>query len=96
MGDKSASTRSTANFAEDASSIAPIIYFDVARTFGFNAGIASITIEAFTYVSPGSNVRAERRVVAHLRTSATGLLSLKKAIAAIELSLRPAEGQKDN
>jgi hypothetical protein len=96
MGDKSASARPTPQFAENASSIAPIIYFDVARTFGFNAGIASITIEAFTYVSPESNVRAERRVVAHLRSSATGLLSLKKAIAAIELSLRPAAGQKDN
>jgi hypothetical protein len=96
MADESAPTGQTIRLAEDASSIAPIIYFDVARTFSFNGGIASITLETFTYVSAENSVRSERRVVAHLRMTTSGLLSLKKAIAAIELSLRPAEGQKNN
>jgi hypothetical protein len=78
--------------AEIGSAVAPIIYFDAAPNFGFNNGICSIALEVFTYVNIGGVIRAERRVVTHLRMTPSGLASLKGSIQGIELSLIPAEG----
>jgi hypothetical protein len=78
--------------AEIGSAVAPIIYFDAAPNFGFNNGICSIALEAFPYVNVGGEIRAERRVVVHLRTTPLGLASLGASIQGIELSVAPTEG----
>jgi hypothetical protein len=42
--------------AEIGRAVAPIIYFDAAPNFGFNNGICSIALEAFTYVNVGGKL----------------------------------------
>ena len=58
--------------------MAPIIYFDAAPNFGFNNGVASLTLEAVVYVNVGDQIRAERRVVAHLRMPPGGTVKANK------------------
>ena len=74
------------------SATAPFIFVDGAGTFGFNDGVANITLEAITHVSGDDSVITERRVVAHLRMGVKGLASLKKAIEAIELMAHSPRG----
>ena len=76
----------------EASALAPFIYFDIVPNFGFNGGIANLTLEAvrFTMETPGT-VSGGRVAVAHLRTSLEGLRQLKAAIEGIErIMQRPA------
>jgi hypothetical protein len=84
---------STANpHVAEASALAPFIYFDLVPNFGFNGGIANLTLEAvrFTMETPGK-VSGGRVAVAHLRTSLEGLRQLKAAIEGIEsIMQRPA------
>jgi hypothetical protein len=82
--------------AEISSAMAPIIYFDTAPNFGFNGGIASVTLEAVVYLNTGAEIRAERRAVAHLRMSPTAFANLKGAINGIELAAEPIEGKTSN
>jgi hypothetical protein len=80
-----------------ASANAPFIYFDVAPNFGFNAGIASLSLEAVRFIpNPGSQgVFTDRVTVAHLRMSLEAMRSLKAAIEGIELMASPAQGGKN-
>jgi hypothetical protein len=81
-----------------ASANAPFIYFDGAPNFGFNGGIANITIEAirFNPVAGTTRVLADRVIVAHLRMGLDALRSLKGAIEGIELLAQPVpEGEKN-
>lgn len=75
---------------------APFLYFDIAATYGFNNGIANITLEAIRHLSVGGSVMQDRVVVAHMRMGPLALQSLKQAIAGIELLAIPAEGGKSN
>ncbi len=75
---------------------APIIYFEGAPTFGFDGAIGNITLEAITHISTDDRIVSERRVVAHLRMSAKGLDSLKKAIEMIELMASPSNTSSMN
>jgi hypothetical protein len=81
-----------------ASAQAPFIYFDGAPNFGFNGGVANISLEAIRFMGlPGtSNVVADRITVAHLRMGVEGLLQLKAAIQGIELLAQPAADGKKN
>jgi hypothetical protein len=76
--------------------IAPIIYFEGAPNFGFNEGIANITLEALVYTSVNGAIITERQTIAHLRTSAQGLARLKSAIEGIELLAKPAPEGRAN
>ena len=79
-----------------ASAQAPFLYFDGASNFGINHGVVNITLEAVRHFSAGGAAVHDRVMVAHLRTSAAGLFSLKKAIEGIELLAAPApDGPKN-
>ena len=76
--------------------VAPFIYFDLVPNFGFNVGVANLTLEVmrFTMAAVGK-VGRERLAVAHLRTSIEGLRQLKAAIGGIEAIIqRPADSEK--
>jgi hypothetical protein len=84
-------------FSEIGSIIAPFIYFDGVSNFGFNGGVANITLEAVRYTTVADNkIAAERVVVAHLRMGGPAMAALKKAIEGIELLANPAQGSKVN
>jgi hypothetical protein len=69
----------------EASAPAPFIYFDIVPNFGFNIGVANLTLEAVRFTMPvQGKITGERVAVAHLRTSVGGLRQLKAAIEGIE------------
>jgi hypothetical protein len=74
-----------------ASANAPFIYFDGTPTFGFNEGIANITLEALRYVHANGKVVSDKVIVAHLRTSVSGMMPLKAAIEGVVLLTQPVE-----
>jgi hypothetical protein len=81
-----------------ASAQAPFIYFEGIPNFGFNFGIANMSLEVlrFTSNAAGQNVLVDRVTVAHLRFGPNALQQLKKAIEGIELLMTPvAEGTKN-
>ena len=97
MSDEATSNPPIVALSEIGSAVAPIIYFDQAPTFGIPAGVATIALEAIVWVAvPPGGIWAERRIVAHLRTSQSGLASLKAAVAGIELAQAPPGGQAVN
>jgi hypothetical protein len=80
----------------EASAPAPFIYFDIVPNFGFNVGVANLTLETvrFTMPVPGK-ITGERVAVAHLRTSVEGLRQLKAAIEGIEaMAANQAESKR--
>jgi hypothetical protein len=81
----------------EANTPAPFIYFDIVPNFGFNIGVANLTLEAvrFTMPLPGK-IAGERVAVAHLRTSIEGLRQLKAAIEGIEAIIqKPTDSEKN-
>ena len=76
---------------------APFIYFDIVPNFGFNLGVANLTLEAVRFMMPTpGTVTGERVAVAHIRTSLDGLRQLKAAIEGIEAIIqRPASTEKN-
>jgi hypothetical protein len=89
MADEPTVTPPIPPLAEISSAMAPIIYFEAAPNFGFNHGICSIALEAATYVNLGTEIRAERRVVAHLRMTPNGLANLKSALDGLAVAIAP-------
>ena len=89
MADEPAAPSPVPPLAEISSAMAPIIFFEAAPNFGFNHGICSIALEAVTHVFTGTEVRSERRVVAHLRMSPQGLGNLKSAIVGLDVAMVP-------
>lgn len=81
-----------------ASAQAPFIYFEGVPNFGFNFGVANMTLEVVRFSSvPGTNnVVADRVTVAHLRMGVEALRQLKSAIAGIELLTTPPADDKKN
>jgi hypothetical protein len=83
--------------AAEAAAPAPFIYFDIVPNFGFNVGVANLTLEAVRFMTPTPGiVTGERVAVAHIRTSIDGLRQLKAAIEGIEAIIqRPAPTEKN-
>ena len=81
-----------------ASAHAPFLYFDSVPNYGFNAGVANLSLEAvrFTANPTGQSVMADRVTVAHLRMSIDAVRALKAAIEGIELLATPAAGDRRN
>lgn len=81
-----------------ASANAPFIYFDGVPNFGFNNGIANLSLEIlrFNPVPGSSKVLVDRVTVAHLRMNLAALKSLKDAIAGIELMAEPVPDDQKN
>ena len=81
----------------ESSAPAPIIYFDIVPNFGFNVGVANLTLEAVRFTMPVQGaITAERVAVAHLRTSVEGLRQLKAAIEGMEAMIHGAPDSKKN
>src|SRR5215204_6480720 len=81
----------------EGSAPAPLIYFDIVPNFGFNVGVANLTLEAVRFSMPvQGTITAERVAVAHLRTSVEGLRQLKAAIEGIEAMIHGAPDSKKN
>ena len=75
----------------------PLIYFDIVPNFGFNVGVANVTLEAVRFTMPvQGTITGERVAVAHLRTSVEGLRQLKAAIEGIEAMIQGAPDSKKN
>jgi len=65
--------------------------------FGFNVGVANLTLEAVRFTMPvQGTITGERVAVAHLRTSVEGLRQLKAAIEGIEAMIQGAPDSKKN
>ncbi|GJD83629.1 hypothetical protein [Methylobacterium haplocladii] len=72
---------------------APVLFFDVAPVFGMRGGVFSLVLETFVQdISEADAGDSRRLVVAHLRTTAEGIRSLKEAIEKIELMAAPSQG----
>ena len=86
------------NISALASANAPFVYFDRVSNYGLNGGIANMTLEIIRFhpSAAGVGVHADRVVVAHLRMSLQAVLSLKAAIAGIELVAKPDSGGQKN
>jgi hypothetical protein len=82
--------------ALEASANAPFIYFEGTSNFGCNGGVANITLEALRFTAQEGKIATDRVVVAHLRTNAEGLESLKNAIKGIELLAQKTEPGRPN
>jgi len=81
----------------EGSAPAPLIYFDIVPNFGFNVGVANLTLEAVRFTMPvEGTIAGERLAVAHLRTSVEGLRQLKAAIQGIEAIIHGAPASKTN
>jgi hypothetical protein len=80
-----------------ASSHAPFLYFDSVPNYGFNHGVANLSLEVirFTASPSGQGVLADRVTVAHLRMSLEAVRALKAAIEGIELLAKPTTGAKN-
>ena len=74
-----------------ASANAPIIYFDGAPTFGFNEGIANVTLEVVRMKYTNGKVVSDRVTVAHLRMGLPAMMRLKAAIDGAILIANPVE-----
>ena len=81
----------------EGSAPAPLIYFDIVPNFGFNVGVAHLTLEAVRFTMPvQGKIAGDRVAVAHLRTSVEGLRQLKAAIEGIEAMIRGVPDSKKN
>lgn len=79
-----------------ASAQAPFIYFEGVPNFGFNFGIANVSLEVARFTPGPNGVLADRVTVAHLRMAPEALRQLKAAIEGIELLLQPVADDKKN
>ena len=88
----------TGSLSALASAHAPFLYFDSVPNYGFNAGVANLSLEAvrFTASPTGQGVMADRVTVAHLRMSIDAVRALKAAIEGIELLAAPVAGGQRN
>jgi hypothetical protein len=68
---------------------APFLYFDLVPTYGFNRGIAKITLEALRLHTTAGGVKQDRVVVAHLRMGLDAAIDLRKALDGIILMAEP-------
>ena len=68
---------------------APFIYFDLVPNYGFNRGVAKVTLEALRMHSNPAGVKQDRVVVAHLRMGIDAAVDLKRALDAVILMATP-------
>lgn len=79
--------------AAEGGASAPVLFFDAAPVFGMRGGVFSLVLETFLQDVEASDAAGNRRVVvAHLRTTAEGIRSLRAALDGIELMAAKPEG----
>jgi hypothetical protein len=85
-------------FSISGSDKAPILFFDTSSAFGFNDGVILISVEAIRMVSGAPEVRpvVDRVIVAHLRTTVSGAISLRDALnSSLAMVLAPPPSSKN-
>jgi hypothetical protein len=73
-----------------ASATAPFIFVNAIPNFGFNEGIACLTLEAHRYNSINQQVFVDRVIVGHLRLTPGAYLHLKNTMDKIVEMIAPA------
>ena len=68
---------------------APVIFFEVASTYGVRNGVGNITLEGGMHVPFGGETIGESRITAHLRFPISAIPTLRAALNHIEESLKP-------
>lgn len=68
--------------SELGSANAPILFFDCSSAWGVNDGIVHLSVEATRMVSnaPNPHPAVDRVIVAHLRTTVEGAVTLRNAL----------------
>jgi hypothetical protein len=79
-----------------ASASAPFIYTDWVSNQGYNAGVATFTLEALRNMTVGDKTIRDRVVVAHLRMPIHTMRAFKNAIEQVELMMKPVAESKKN
>jgi hypothetical protein len=75
---------------------APVIFFEIASTFGVRNGVCNITLDGGMHLNHNGQTIAENRTVAHLRFPVSAIPTLREALDHIEESLKPVpEGLKN-
>ena len=72
-----------------ASANAPFIFVNAVPNFGFNDGIACLTLEAHRYNSINEQVLIDRVIVGHLRLTRSAFAHLKNAVERIDQMMAP-------
>ena len=72
-----------------ASANAPFLFFDEVANFGFNNGIANVTLQAVRFISRPDRVVHDKVTVAHLRMSLPAAIALRAALDGVILSVTP-------
>jgi hypothetical protein len=68
---------------------APVIFFEVASTFGVRNGVCNITLEGGLHLLHDGTTVTESRVMAHLRFPLSAIPGLRLALDHIEAQLKP-------
>jgi hypothetical protein len=76
---------------------APIVFFDNAATLAHFQGVVAVSLSAITWQqTDGPGPRIEQMMVAHLRTTVQGAISLRDAINSALLLAAPAKSEASN
>lgn len=75
---------------------APLIFFDIASTYGAHNGVVNMTLETGLHTLFDGQAVAESRVVGHLRFPVTAIPHLRDTLDRIELLLQPPASDEKN
>lgn len=75
---------------------APVVFFELASTFGVRNGVANITLEGGQHIAVDGAVVNDVRVTAHLRFPVAAIASLRHALDQIEEQLKPVPDELKN
>lgn len=82
---------------EIASALAPIIFAEIAPTFGFRNGVGNVTLETVRHMTAADgNSSPSRVVVAHLRLPLPAIIHLKNAVDGMLLQAAPPASDASN
>jgi hypothetical protein len=76
---------------------APYVYFEPAVAFGFNSGVANVSLAAERiWIADDGECKIDRTIVAYLRANIPAMRALRDAIDKSLLLAAPSEGGKAN
>lgn len=68
---------------------APVVFFEIASTFGVRNGVGNITLEGGQHLILDGATVTDSRVVAHLRFPVAAIAGIRQALDHIEEQLKP-------
>lgn len=75
---------------------APVIFFEVASTFGVRNGIGNITLECGVHMLFDGQTISESHVAGHLRFPVSAISTIRAALDHIEETLKPVPEELKN